>query len=132
MKEEPLARFVNNPDAGQQQQAGFDEGREAFDFAMTVLVLGVGRLVGDANREVGHRRGHQIEAGVRRLGQNAQAAGGDPDHYLHQGDGDGSKNGIQSDRLLLALHASGSADVAHISRLFTFRDHPPTALPHSS
>ncbi len=81
-KNSRLRRFVDDPDAGQQQQAGFDESGEALDLAVTVLMVGIGRLVGDANREVSDRRGHQIEARVRRLGEDAQAAGGDADHHL--------------------------------------------------
>ena len=127
MEEQTLARFVDDPDAGQQQQAGFDEGREALDLAVTVLVLGVGRLVGDTHREVGHERSHQVEPRVRRFGQNAQAAGGDSDHHLHHGDEDRGKNGIQSDAPFSRAACWPLLDgLAHILRLFTFRVHPPT------
>ena len=76
MKEEALAGFVDDPDAGQQQQAGFEEGGEALDFAVAVLMIGVGGLVGDANRKIGKRRGDQVESRVRGFGEDAQAAGG--------------------------------------------------------
>ena len=78
------------------------------NFAVAVLVVGVGRLVGDANREVGHRRGHQVEPGVRRFGENAQTAGGDADDHLQRRDADRGTDGVQRDGLLLALHV-GSA-----------------------
>ena len=99
-------------------------------FAVTVLVIGIGRLVGDANRKVGDGRGHQVEAGVRGFGQNAQAAGRHADHHLQHGDGDRGIDGIQGDRLLLALHAGSVwSRPLIVVRLFTFRGHPPTASP---
>ena len=119
VKEQPLARFVNNPDASQQQKSGFEEGGEAFDFAVTILVVGVGRFVGNANREVGDYSGNQIEPRMRRLRQDAQAAGSRADHYLHQRDADGRDDGIQRDGLLLTLHLGDADSLAHTLRLFT-------------
>ena len=53
LKKEPLDGLVNDPDASEQQQAGFDECRKTLDLAVAVLVIGVGWLVGDADRKPG-------------------------------------------------------------------------------
>ena len=51
LKEQPLDRLVHDPNAGQQQQAGFDEGGEILNFAVAVLVVRIGGLVGNPHRE---------------------------------------------------------------------------------
>ena len=81
-EEQTQRRLVNNPGAGQQQQSGLDEGGEIFDLAMTVLMVGVGRLVGDADREKSQQRRNQVEPGVRRFRENAEAARAESDHDL--------------------------------------------------
>ena len=81
-EEQAHDRFVDHPGAGQQKQAGFNEGGEVFDLAVAVLVVGVGGLVGDSDGEIGEQRRDQIEGGVRGFGENAQAAGGDADDDL--------------------------------------------------
>ena len=59
------------------KQAGFDEGGKILDFAVTVLMIGVGGLVGNTDGEKCQDGGDQVEPGVRGFGENAQAAGGD-------------------------------------------------------
>ena len=61
MKKQPLDRFIDDPYAGQQQQAGFDEGRKIFKLAMSILVIGVRRLVGNPHRKKRHQRRDQIQ-----------------------------------------------------------------------
>src|SRR5437879_1589583 len=77
MKKQSLHSFIDDDNAGEQQQASFDEGREILDFLVTVLVISVGGLVRQPDRNPGYNRRNQIEPGMRGLGQNAQAAGGD-------------------------------------------------------
>ena len=48
VKEQSFGGFVDDPDTGEQEQAGLDKGGEVFYLAMPVLVIGVGRFVGDA------------------------------------------------------------------------------------
>ena len=79
-KEQTQRRFVDDPGTGQQKQAGFDECGKILDLAVTVLVVGVGGLVGDSDGEKCEQRSDQIEPGVSRFRQNAEAAGGDSDH----------------------------------------------------
>ncbi len=45
------AGFVDDPGAGQQQQPGFDERRKVFNFTVAVLMVGIGGLVGNADRK---------------------------------------------------------------------------------
>ena len=44
---------------------------------MAVLVIGVGGLIGDADRKIGKERRDQIQCRVRGFGENSQAACGD-------------------------------------------------------
>ena len=53
--------FVNDPDTSQQQEAGFDEGGKILYLAMTVLVIGIGGFVGDADRKKSDQGGNKIE-----------------------------------------------------------------------
>ena len=101
MKEQPLGGLVDDPDAGRQQQPGFDECREVFDFSVAILVLGVGGLVGDANGEVGDGCGHKVEARVCGLGQDSQAAGGNSHDDLQAGDRHRGIDRVQRDGSLL-------------------------------
>jgi hypothetical protein len=104
VKEQALDGFVDDDYAGQKQQAGFDEGGEIFHLAVTVLMVGVGGLVGDAHREEGNGGGDQIEEGVRGLGQNTQAASGDADKNLEGGDGYGREHGVGGYGALFRAH----------------------------
>lgn len=75
VEEQALESFPNNVKRGEEQEAGFDKGGEAFEFGMTVGVVGVGGLVGDTNREKGDDGGDEVEAGMQRFRENAQTAG---------------------------------------------------------
>ena len=69
-----------------RSRAGFDKGGKILDFPVSILMVGVGWLVGDANREKREDRSDQIKPGMCRLGENAQATGGDSHHDLQAGD----------------------------------------------
>ena len=56
------------------------------NFAVSVLMIGVGRLVGDANGKKSHQCRDQIESGVRGFRQNSQRAGRDPYDNFQAGD----------------------------------------------
>ncbi len=49
-EEKPLKRFENNVESGDQEKRGLDERREIFEFAVTVGMALVGRLIGNADR----------------------------------------------------------------------------------
>src|SRR5258708_40361503 len=87
MKKQSLDRFVDDDYASQQQKAGFNESREALNLAVTILMIGVGGLVGDAYGQQCNDSGDQIEERVGGLRQNSEAAGGDADNNLERGDG---------------------------------------------
>jgi len=59
-----LDRFPDDPNAGDSHEAGFEECREVLNFAVSVGMVFIGGLVGDANREEGEGRACEIEAGV--------------------------------------------------------------------
>ncbi len=74
-EEEPFERFENDVEGGDEEKRGFNERRKIFEFAVAVGMALIGRLIGDADGEEGDHRGDQIESGMQRFGQNAQAAG---------------------------------------------------------
>ena len=84
VEEEPFGGLVDDPDAGEQEQAGLDESGEIFHLAVPVLVIGIGRLVGDPDRHQGDDRGDQIKNGVQGFGEYAQAAGGYAHHNFQR------------------------------------------------
>src|SRR5579872_592375 len=47
-KEKAQASFVDDPCAGDQQEGCLDKGREVFNFTVTILVIGIGGLVGNS------------------------------------------------------------------------------------
>jgi hypothetical protein len=65
----------------------------------------VGRLCGDADGHEGQQRGDQVGAGVRRLGEQAEAAGRDSGHELHR---DQHAGGDDRDESGAALRAHGA------------------------
>ena len=104
VEEEPLDGFVDDPDTGEQKQAGLDEGGKVFHLAVTVLVIGVGRLVGDAHRHQGDDGGDQIKHGVQSFRKYAQAAGGYADDDFQSGDGERGQNGVSGHGALFGAH----------------------------
>ena len=104
VKEKPLDGFVDDPDAGEQQQAGLEEGGEIFHFAVAVLVIGVGGLVGNPNRHQRDDGGDQIESGMQSFRKNAQAAGGNAHHNFQRGDGERRQHGVPRHGALFGAH----------------------------
>ena len=113
VKEQPLDRFIDDPDAGQQQQTGFDEGRKILELAVPVLVIGIRRLVGNPNRKKRHQGRDQVQSGVRRLRQNSQRAGRDPHHNFQAGDHQGRQHGVPGNVSLFPAHRSGTERGPH-------------------
>ena len=110
VEEEAFGGFVDDPDAGEQEQAGLDESGEVFHLAMSVLVIGVGRFVGDADRHQGDDGGDQIENGVQGFGKYAQAAGGYAHYNFQSGDGERGQNGVSGDGALFRAHGLRTVD----------------------
>src|ERR1039457_5545201 len=80
--------LLDNPAAGDKEQQGFEQGGEVLHLAVPVEMRAVGRSAGDTHRDVGHQRGYQIEARMRRLGQDAEAAGQQADDGFRGGERD--------------------------------------------
>ena len=79
---------MDDPGAGHDQQQRLDERRKALDLPVAVLVLVVRRQVGKTHGQVGHESGDEVERGVKRLGEDAQAAGRQPHDRLERGQED--------------------------------------------
>ena len=91
---EALDRAHRDEDADERQEAGLGERGEVLGFAVTELVLDVGRPRGDANREVGKQRSDEVGARVGGLRDEAEAVRRKADAQLEhdedcrRGDGD--------------------------------------------
>ncbi len=103
-KKSRLTGLVDDPDAGEQKQAGLDEGGEVFHFAVAVLVIGVSRLVGDPHRHQSDNGGNQIKHRMQSFRKNAQAARGYTDDDLEGGDGERRHNGVSGHSALFGAH----------------------------
>ena len=74
---------------------------------MTVLVVGVGGLVGDSDGEIGEQRGDQIESGVCGFGEDSEAACGDADNDFSRGDEERGNDRVSSDCAFFGAHGVG-------------------------
>jgi hypothetical protein len=59
------------------------------------VVFAVGGAVGDAHREIGHRRGDQVQAGVSGFCQDAQRVGQQPDREFETRQADGGDDRVE-------------------------------------
>ena len=75
---EPAGRLEDDDPGADQDQHPLDRGRQALDLLVAVGVLGVGRLVGLADRDEGDHRGDQVDQRVDRLGDDRDRAGDRP------------------------------------------------------
>ena len=82
VKKQPLERFPDNVNRREKQQSGFDKRGKALDFAVTVEMLRVCRLVRHANRKIRDDRGDKVQNRMQRLGENSQAASDYREKYL--------------------------------------------------
>ena len=110
VKEQPLDRLVDDPNTGKQEQTGFDKRGEILHLAMSVLMVGVGRLVGDSNRHQRDDCRDQIEHGVQGFGEYAQAAGGHAHHNLQSGNGQRRQHGVPCYVALFRAHGLRTVD----------------------
>src|SRR6266550_599850 len=77
---------------------------------MSVLMVGVGRLVGHLNREKCNDGGNQIESGVGCLGKDSQATGCNAYDYFESSDGHCGQHGMTRDRTLFRAHGAWTVD----------------------
>ena len=81
-----MESFGEDPDAGGEHEDGLDGGGEAFDFSVTVGVVGVGGAVGDLDGEESDCGADQVDGGVSGLGEHAERAGEEAGKELEEGD----------------------------------------------
>ncbi len=80
--EQPLDRAHRDEDADRGEDRRLGERGEMLRLAVAELVLDVGRSCGDAHREVREERSDEVGAGVRCLGEEAEAVRGEADAQL--------------------------------------------------
>ena len=80
--DEPVGRLEDDDPGADQDQHPLDRRRQALDLLVAVGVVGVGRLVGFADRDEGDHRGDQVDQRVERLGQDRDRAGDRPGREL--------------------------------------------------
>ena len=73
--DQPAGRLEDDDPGADQDQHPLDRGGEALDLLVAVGVVGVGRLVGLADRDEGDHRGDQVDQRVDRLGEDRDRAG---------------------------------------------------------
>ena len=81
---QPVGRLVDDDPGADQDQHPLDRRRQALDLLVAVGVLGVGRLVGFADRDEGDHRGDQVDQRVDRLGDDRDRAGDRPGGELER------------------------------------------------
>ena len=75
---QPHHGLDRDPDRGRREERRLAEGGEMLRLAVAVRVLAVGRPLGHADRVQGQAGGRRVDARVRRLGQDAEAAAREP------------------------------------------------------
>ena len=100
--DQPVGRLVDDDPGADQDQHPLDRRRQALDLLVAVGVVGVGRLVGFADRDEGDDRGDQVDQRVDRLGDDRDRAGDRPGGQL---DRDQERVGGDRERRRAALGA---------------------------
>ena len=114
---QPLDRLHGDAAGQQKQQGGLGQRGDAFDLAVPVVMLGVGRPVGNAHGEPGHERRAQVDQAVQRVGNQRQAADRDAHGELHRGERPARDDGDDGNFFLLARHGALSSPIAAQFRL---------------
>ena len=108
---ESLDRFVNHNAREEEEKRRFRERRDAFELAMSVVVFVVGGLTGDADREVRHHRGGEIDQRMRGLRQDRERAGHHADHALGKRQPAGGRDRSEGNLFLVLLHLESAAPI---------------------
>ena len=104
MLDKALGRFPDHHARQQKQQGGFSQRRDRFDFAVSVVMFFVGRFAGNANGDVGHDRGAEIDQRMAGFRQDGQRAGGKAHHTLRDGQAGRGRDRGKGDLFFFALH----------------------------
>ena len=128
--DQPVGRLVDDDPGADQDQHPLDRRRQALDLLVPVGMVGVGRLVGFADRDEGDHRGDQVDQRVQRLGDDRDRAGDRPGGELDRdqrrvgGDRERRRAALGADhrplggapraRQVRGEHAGGAAAVADL------------------
>ena len=102
--QQPLHGFPDHARGEQEQERGLGQRRDALDLAVPVLVLAVGRLAGDAHREISDHGGGEIEQRMRGFRENGERAGQQPDHGFGQCESGGGRDRAERHAFLVVRH----------------------------
>ena len=91
-EKEPSYGLVDDPDTGDQQKQGLDEGGEVLDLPVAIVMLTVRWPPGDPNRQECNDRRNEVKTAVGRLRKETQAVSQQPHHQLHAGKENGSQD----------------------------------------
>ena len=79
----PTASTITPP-AEEQEQRRLAERRDVLELSVAIGVRGVGRPVRHPHRHPGHAGREEIDAGMQRVGDQREAADGQPDDKLRR------------------------------------------------
>ncbi len=107
VRAQSLDRLPDDPRARHEQEERLHERGDVLDLPVAVAVLLVGRLRRDGDRDIGDDGRDQVQRGVGRLGEDAQAVGLDADAELEPREEDGGHHRAERGGLLLTDDVRG-------------------------
>ena len=94
--DQPLRGLKDDNRSEDEKNAGFSERADALDLAMAVLVLGIGRLAGDAHGKIGQNGRGEVDERMARFRKDSERPGEEPNDCL--GDGEAGRGGNRTRR----------------------------------
>ena len=82
--EQPLDGRYHDPQTGHQHEPSLEKRRKVLNLRVPVLVVGIGRFVGDQHGPVDNGRSGNVEARVGGFGEDSQAVGCQARRQLHR------------------------------------------------
>jgi hypothetical protein len=96
----------DNENRHDKQQASFDQRRDRFDLSMPVVVPFIGGLSADANREIGHDRGANIEQRMQGVGQQPEASSHERSHELSSSEPHAGQDRVEGSLFFEVTHSN--------------------------
>ena len=104
LAEEAPDRLVDDDAGEKEQQRGLRQRRDAFELAVPVMMLFVGRFAGNPHGDIGHHGGGEIDQRMRGFRQDRERAGHHADHALGERQSAGGRDRREGDFFLVLLH----------------------------
>lgn len=82
--DQPLHGLPDHHAGEREQQCRFGKRGDALDLAVAKLMLGIGRLAGNAYSKISEQRCREIDQGMAGFRENRQRPGQEPDHGLRR------------------------------------------------